>query len=142
MRCLIVRPKPEDVTYPSSELADQLVQVYFESIHHTFPILQQQLFLDRYVSTMQKVHLGTPSKDPVYLACLFAVFACGSLFLPKTIRHSVTEFEGLEYADDISCCLRVLISTRYYERAQIMLLHNSSSSYIEQYAFDHSYRTR
>ncbi|KAH8835782.1 fungal-specific transcription factor domain-containing protein [Flagelloscypha sp. PMI_526] len=114
-RSLKSLPKPEDVTYPSSELADQLVQVYFESIHHTFPILQQQLFLDRYVSTMQKVHLGTPSKDPVYLACLFAVFACGSLFLPKTIRHSVTEFEGLEY----------------YERAQIMLLHNSSSSYIE-----------
>lgn len=71
-------PRAEHIKYPSSTAADELVACYFTHIHHTFPILQQQIFLRRYVEAMEQRHAGKPSKDSAFLSSLFAVFACGA----------------------------------------------------------------
>lgn len=71
-------PRAEHIKYPPSEVADELVACYFQHIHHTFPILQQQIFLRRYVEVMEARHAGKPSKDHAFLSSMFAVFACGA----------------------------------------------------------------
>ncbi|KAF8922155.1 fungal-specific transcription factor domain-containing protein [Mucidula mucida] len=102
-----VLPPPEDTVFPSADVADRLVAVYFERIHHTFPILNQKAFLKRYTEVMRGVHSGTPSNDHAFLSSLFAVLACAqslSVGRPSSPTDETrwkwtvpTEYAGLEF---------------------------------------------
>jgi hypothetical protein len=95
---LISRPQPDDLEYPSPEVADELVATYFSRIHHTFPILHQQLFIERYTKAMEDHSTGKPSSDHAFLACMFAVFACGaSVVGTKDSEMETPQFLGMEY---------------------------------------------
>ncbi|PBL02106.1 hypothetical protein ARMGADRAFT_954261 [Armillaria gallica] len=110
-------PRPEDVVYPSPERADELVSLYFTRIHHTFPILHQHVFLERYTKTMAAKSSGKPSKDCAFLASLFAVFACGACISKKekSTDPQFQRFGGMEY----------------YERAQLLFWTSAGLSQIE-----------
>ncbi|KAK0498377.1 hypothetical protein EDD18DRAFT_1351062 [Armillaria luteobubalina] len=109
-------PRPEDVVYPSPERADELVSLYFTRIHHTFPILHQHVFLERYTKTMAAKSSGKPSKDCAFLASLFAVFACGACISKKekSADPQYRRFGGMEY----------------YERAQLLFWTSAGLSQI------------
>ncbi|KAJ3734458.1 fungal-specific transcription factor domain-containing protein [Lentinula guzmanii] len=112
-------PLPEDIRYPSSELADELVATYFAKIHHTFPILHQQTFADQYMKVMEQKAKGNPSKDHGFLSSLFAVFACGACLIekgrPKSAQGGGSEFKGFDF----------------YEKAQLLFWMGTGSSQIE-----------
>ncbi|KIK65651.1 hypothetical protein GYMLUDRAFT_364676 [Collybiopsis luxurians FD-317 M1] len=112
-------PRPEDILYPPPELADELVAIYFAKIHHTFPILHQQTFAERYMKVMEQKAKGKPSKDHGFLSALFAVFACGACLIEKGRSKSEQgengEFRGFEF----------------YEKAQLFFWMGVGSSQIE-----------
>ncbi|KAK7471016.1 hypothetical protein VKT23_002429 [Stygiomarasmius scandens] len=114
--------RPDDITYPSPEQADELVTAYFSQMHHTFPILHQQSFVERYMKVMEDSALGCPSQDHAFLCLLFAVFACGACISttgrPKSREKSPegqTDFSGWEF----------------YERAQLLFWLGMGSSKLE-----------
>ncbi|THV05382.1 hypothetical protein K435DRAFT_961147 [Dendrothele bispora CBS 962.96] len=115
-------PRPEDIVYPPPEQADELVATYFSRIHHTFPVLHQQSFVERYMKVMEEKSLGKASQDHAFLCLLFAVFACGAclstLDKPKSREKSPegqTDFGGWEF----------------YERALLFLWLGMGSSKLE-----------
>ncbi|KAJ4472128.1 fungal-specific transcription factor domain-containing protein [Lentinula aciculospora] len=112
-------PLPEDIRYPSHELADELVATYFSKIHHTFPILHQQTFIGQYIKVMEQKAKGKPSKDHGFLSSLFAVFACGACLIekgrPKSGQGEASEFRGFDF----------------YEKAQLLFWMGTGSSQIE-----------
>ncbi|KAJ3723399.1 fungal-specific transcription factor domain-containing protein [Lentinula raphanica] len=112
-------PLPEQIRYPSPELADELVATYFAKIHHTFPILHQQTFVDQYMKVMEQQAKGNPSKDHGFLSALFAVFACGACLIekgrPKIVQDEGNEFKGFDF----------------YEKAQLLFWMGTGSSQIE-----------
>ncbi|KAJ3892788.1 fungal-specific transcription factor domain-containing protein [Lentinula edodes] len=99
-------PRPDDIGYPSHELADELVATYFASIHHTFPILHQQTFVDQYMKAMEQKAKGKPSREHGFLSSLFAVFACGACLIEKGRPN-------------------------FYEKAQLLFWMGTGSSQIE-----------
>lgn len=95
------RPRPEDIIYPKPDIADDLVATYFSRIHHTFPILHQQLFVERYTRVMDAHQAGKPSNDHPFLASMFAVFACGACLTARDRTRAPhakgdTAFSGVE----------------------------------------------
>ncbi|KAJ3936890.1 MAG: fungal-specific transcription factor domain-containing protein [Lentinula lateritia] len=112
-------PRPDDIGYPSHELADELVATYFANIHHTFPILHQQTFVDQYMKAMEQKAKGKPSREHGFLSSLFAVFACGACLIekgrPKSGQGEGNEFRGFDF----------------YEKAQLLFWMGTGSSQIE-----------
>jgi hypothetical protein len=87
--------------YPPSEVADELVAIYFSRIHHTFPILHQQTFIERYTKAMEAYHTGQPSNEVAFVSLLFAVFACGACLrhgqlIKSQEKDGLLEFSGME----------------------------------------------
>ncbi|KAJ4465781.1 fungal-specific transcription factor domain-containing protein [Lentinula edodes] len=111
--------RPDGIGYPSRELADELVATYFASIHHTFPILHQQTFVDQYMKAMEQKAKGKPSREHGFLSSLFAVFACGACLIekgrPKSGQGEGNEFRGFNF----------------YEKAQLLFWMGTGSSQIE-----------
>lgn len=78
-----VLPSVESVTFPDRDLSDTLVRAYFDSIHPLFPVLDEREFNLRYAEMFnQALRNGesesAPKADPLFVASLFAVFACSS----------------------------------------------------------------
>jgi len=86
--------------YPTAEMADELVALYFSEIHYTFPILHTQSFVGRYKNAMEARHSGKPSSDHAFLCSLFAVFACGACLRsrnnPNKNPDAGQEYWGIE----------------------------------------------
>ena len=73
----------ESVTFPDRDLSDTLVRTYFDCIHPLFPVLDEREFNLRYAEMFnQAIRNGesenVPKADPLFVASLFAVFACAS----------------------------------------------------------------
>lgn len=93
---IIPRPRPEQIEFPSPEMADELVAFYFSRVHHTFPILHQQTFVERYIKVMEERQSGQPSEDHAFLSCIFAVFAVGACSKTRQKKSQPLEFGGME----------------------------------------------
>ncbi|KAF9652607.1 hypothetical protein BDM02DRAFT_3088957, partial [Thelephora ganbajun] len=123
------RPLPEQVIFPSTSVADELITTYFTYIHHTFPILHQQSFVNAYVKVMEARAANKGYGNHPFLSCLFAVFACASTMKAKTSKgkspspppSSVKpvdpppQFHGMDY----------------YESSQVLFWMSSGASQIE-----------
>jgi len=59
---------------------------YFTHIHHTFPILHQQSFVNMYIEAMEARSSNKGYGNHPFLSCLFAVFACASTMKAKTAK--------------------------------------------------------
>ncbi|KAE9404478.1 hypothetical protein BT96DRAFT_813532, partial [Gymnopus androsaceus JB14] len=134
-------PLPEDITYPPSELADELVATYFSRIHYTFPILHQQGFVERYIQVMEQKAKGKqPSKDHGFLSALFAVFACGACLIEKGRPKSggqgeANDFRGFEFYEKAQLFFWMGIGTSQIEHVQclsIMAICNATWNTLAQ----------
>ncbi|KAK4688123.1 hypothetical protein P7C73_g1987, partial [Tremellales sp. Uapishka_1] len=85
-------PAPETLEYPPMILSDTLVQLYFERIHHTFPIVDKPSFLSKYEAAMDGLRRGQPSRDAHFLCVLFAVY-CSAASLTKKVFQDHPEFQ-------------------------------------------------
>ncbi|KAF5007384.1 hypothetical protein FDECE_6270 [Fusarium decemcellulare] len=86
-------PKPEDITRPPQYLADLLVNLYFDQLHYTFPVLYKPQFMLQY-SQMMSNRSNSPI-DKGFLSVFFATCACASSLL--LAGGDTTKFPGLDY---------------------------------------------
>ncbi|QRV90849.1 Fungal specific transcription factor domain [Ceratobasidium sp. AG-Ba] len=82
---LAALPGAEEVEYPERDLADKLVDVYFEKFHHTMPCLDKASFLSNYKKLMDD---NGANSYPGFTSLVFAVFAVAARLLvdPRIIR--------------------------------------------------------
>ena len=79
--------------WPKYNLADTLVQLYFEHAHDAFPILDRASFMARYRSFIRGSS-ELDSSEIIWLGTLNVIFAISAVF-----AH-LTNFEGLGHVDD------------------------------------------
>ncbi|KAF5370065.1 hypothetical protein D9758_001384 [Tetrapyrgos nigripes] len=114
--------RTKDIVYPSHQQADELVARYFSEVHHTFPILHQQTFVERYMKAMKDRVLDKPSQDRAFLSLLFAVFACGACLSGKGEPRFRSESPGGQV--DFN-------GSEFYESAQSFVWSGMGSSKLE-----------
>jgi hypothetical protein len=86
-------PKPEDLLRPPRYISDLLVNVYFDQIHYTFPILFRPHFMRQYQAfILNKTAIGSHAG---FMSVFFAVCACASSLLSQDSGQQM--FRGLEY---------------------------------------------
>jgi hypothetical protein len=86
-------PKAEQLSRPPQYIADLLVNLYFDQLHYTFPVLHKSHFMARY-KYMNSTRAVEPP-DRRFLSVFFAICACASSLLPSDGKYS--RFPGLDY---------------------------------------------
>lgn len=86
-------PRAEQLSRPPHYIADLLVNLYFDQLHYTFPILYKPHFMTCYRQMNSPRSSGPP--DRRFLAVFFAVCACASGLLPS--NGKTTQFAGIDY---------------------------------------------
>lgn len=86
-------PGAEQLSRPPQYVADLLVNLYFDQLHYTFPVLLKPHFMARYkqLSSTRKAE----TLDRRFLSVFFAVCACASSLLP--FDGKLSRFPGLDY---------------------------------------------
>ncbi|PVG01042.1 hypothetical protein CPB86DRAFT_805498 [Serendipita vermifera] len=100
-------PSAEEVEYPERDLADSLVEAYFERFHFLLPVLDKPLFLARYNTLMDERGSG---EQPGFVAVVFAVFAVAARFLDDP------RIKSKNYMDPRSTAMI------FYERAMMLYI--------------------
>ncbi|KDN42921.1 hypothetical protein RSAG8_06447, partial [Rhizoctonia solani AG-8 WAC10335] len=76
-------PGAEEVEYPERDLADMLVDTYFEKFHHTMPCIDKLSFLANYRKLMDD---NGANSYPGFTSLVFAVFAVAARTLTRSPR--------------------------------------------------------
>lgn len=87
-------PHPEQLPRPPRYLSDLLVNLYFDHIHYTFPVLFRPSFMHQYQSMLSAK--SSVCSHAGFMSVFYAVCACASNLLPCELDKS-KEFPGLEY---------------------------------------------
>ncbi|KAG8907057.1 hypothetical protein FRB99_005434 [Tulasnella sp. 403] len=114
-------PGPDEVEYPPWDLADKLVEAYFEKFHHTLPVLDQRSFRSKYQRLMDArrraeeagdASMGTTKSDAGFICVVFAVYAVAARFVDDDrLKLGDTEDGGEETGG---------MGMVYYERALVL----------------------
>ncbi|OJK04009.1 hypothetical protein ASPACDRAFT_1852925 [Aspergillus aculeatus ATCC 16872] len=86
-------PQAREMTRPPRYISDLLVDIYFERLHYTFPILYQPDFMIQYEKLKDTRDLT--GFDRGFLSVFFAVCACASGLLPQAPGAST--LAGVEF---------------------------------------------
>lgn len=86
-------PKADQLSRPPQYIADLLVNLYFDQLHYTLPVLHKPHFLARYKSLNSPKSPEHPDKR--FLSVFFAVCACAASLLPSDGKSA--RFPGLDY---------------------------------------------
>lgn len=86
-------PKADQLSRPPQYIADLLVNLYFDQLHYTLPVLHKPHFLARYKSLNSSKSPEHPDKR--FLSVFFAVCACAASLLPSDGKSA--RFPGLDY---------------------------------------------
>ncbi|RAH85563.1 hypothetical protein BO86DRAFT_354211 [Aspergillus japonicus CBS 114.51] len=105
-------PQAREMTRPPRYISDLLIDIYFERLHYTFPILYQPDFMIQYQKLKDTKDLT--GLDRGFLAVYFAICACASGLLPQAPGAST--LAGMEY----------------YQKALLMFFASSGEVFIEQ----------
>lgn len=87
-------PKVEQLAKPPRYISDLLVNLYFDQLHFTMPVIYKPYFMQRY-----SLFLGDRSGrsvDTGFLSVFFAVCACASGLLPRQPGNP-GNFTGIQY---------------------------------------------
>lgn len=106
-------PSAEEVEYPERDLADKLVQAYFERFHFLLPVLDKPSFLVRYKHLMDNNGTG---EQVGFIAVVFAVFACAARFLDDS------RIKSAHYMDPRGTAMI------FYERAMMLYIIDHTST--------------
>ncbi|KZW03958.1 hypothetical protein EXIGLDRAFT_715981 [Exidia glandulosa HHB12029] len=98
-------PGAHEVEWPERDLADKLIEAYFERFHFLLPVLDKISFLEDYRKLMEE---DGNHDDAGFVSVVFAVFACAARFVDDPrLTEGVTAEEGG-------------VGMIYYERAMIL----------------------
>ncbi|KAL4955653.1 fungal-specific transcription factor domain-containing protein [Aspergillus filifer] len=107
-------PHPGDLGRPPQYVSDLLVNIYFDQLHYTFPILYKPDFMRRY----QLMNSSSAKRDAGvgrgFISVFFAVCACASSLLPRAPGSS--SLPGIEY----------------YQKALLLHFASSGEVFLEQ----------
>lgn len=106
-------PSPKQMTLPPTYMSDLLLQVYFDQLHSSFPLLDENGFSKQYRALL--VDRSQKRADAKFLAVFYAVCACAASLLAKD-RSAQTPLPGMEY----------------YENATLMQLRSMGEACVEQ----------
>ncbi|KAL1872321.1 hypothetical protein VTK73DRAFT_1552 [Phialemonium thermophilum] len=88
-------PKPEQLSRPPKYVADLLVNLYFDHLHYTFPVLFKPHFMQKYRQLLRPgPNAADTGADRGFLMVFFAVCACASSLLPGPADR---RFAGIEH---------------------------------------------
>ncbi|KAG9016252.1 hypothetical protein FRB90_003606 [Tulasnella sp. 427] len=114
-------PGPEEVEYPPWDLAEKLVDAYFEKFHHTMPVLDSISFRKKYQRLMDARRqaeekgetpvFGSSKSDAGFVSVVFAVYAVAARFVDDERLKTDEEGEVEETGG---------MGMVYYERAMIL----------------------
>jgi hypothetical protein len=85
-------PRPDQVPRPPRYIADLLVNIFFDQVHYTFPILYQPQFMRQYYNLMRERPNTSPESG--FLSVFFAVCAYSSSLMDQGTGQ---RFPGMEY---------------------------------------------
>ncbi|CAE7105927.1 unnamed protein product [Rhizoctonia solani] len=110
---LAALPAPEEVEYPERDLADKLVDAYFEKFHHTMPCIDKISFLTNYRKLMDD---NGANSYPGFTSLVFAVFALAARILvdPRIVRPP--PFGALDSVDETIRPTALI----FYERSMML----------------------
>jgi hypothetical protein len=91
-------PKPEQLSRPPKYVADLLVNLYFDQLHYTFPVLYKPHFMQKYQQLLRPVPGTSSAADRRFLMVFFAVCACASGLLPGPPDRRLAGLEHYEKA--------------------------------------------
>lgn len=86
--------KPEQLAYPPRYVSDLLINLYFDQLHYTMPVIYKPHFMQRYSVLLASRKTG--NVDVAFLSVFFAVCACASGLLPRE-PDQASIFTGLRY---------------------------------------------
>ncbi|KAH7100638.1 fungal-specific transcription factor domain-containing protein [Auriculariales sp. MPI-PUGE-AT-0066] len=100
-------PGVHEVEWPARDLADKLIDAYFERFHFLLPVLDKQSFLADYHRLIEETN-DEDDTDAAIVSVIFAVFACAARFVddPRLAKEVSVEQGG--------------VGMIYYERAMIL----------------------
>ncbi|CUA77561.1 Activator of stress genes protein 1 [Candida albicans SC5314] [Rhizoctonia solani] len=106
-------PGAEEVEYPERDLADKLVDAYFEKFHHTMPCIDKLSFLANYKKLMDD---NGANSYPGFTSLVFAVFAVAARILidPRIVRPP--PFGALDSVDETIRPTALI----FYERSMML----------------------
>lgn len=112
----IALPHPEEVSFPPRELADKLVNAYFNKLHCLLPVVDKLKFLKEYNYLMDHTHdVPLVRSSTPFIALVFAMFACASRIV-EDVNLSGLDDSGMEFYE------RALI-LHYISHASIQIAH-------------------
>ncbi|EJD53845.1 hypothetical protein AURDEDRAFT_110574 [Auricularia subglabra TFB-10046 SS5] len=98
-------PGAHEVEWPERDLADKLIDAYFERFHFLLPVLDKISFLEDYNRLMDE---NASHDEAGFMSVVFAVFACAARFVEDPrLTEGVSAEEGG-------------VGMIYYERAMIL----------------------
>ncbi|PPQ82937.1 hypothetical protein CVT24_012850 [Panaeolus cyanescens] len=102
-------PGPEEVEFPEPDLAQKLVDAYFQRFHFLLPVIDKPSFIKKYTEVMENSHdLEVVRSETAFLSLLFSVFACAAnLVQDPRLNTSARQDDGG-------------MGMVYYERALIL----------------------
>lgn len=106
-------PHANQFTRPPRYISDLLINIYFDQLHYTMPVLYKPHFLQRYSLLLNQ--RSSDDVDAEFLSVFFAVCACASGLLPRELGSS-SSFTGL----------------KYYENSMLLHYASTGSGTIEQ----------
>lgn len=90
-------PRPDQLTRPPQYIADLLLNLYFDQLHYTFPVVYKPHFMKRYRLMFRPGSDSAKQTHPTdrrFLLVFYAICACASSLLPHA---SDAGFPGIEY---------------------------------------------
>ncbi len=154
-----VLPSVESVTFPERDLSDTLVRTFFDCIHPLFPVLDEREFNLRYAELFNQatrtdaigadggnVAAAAPKADGLFIASLFAVYACASRIVQDP-RVCPMGKEAQLYGYDARATAGkpsngntrkeetvnfALAGVQFFARSQLLALHKSQETRVEQ----------
>lgn len=118
-------PKPEDLPRPPQYIADLLIGLYFDKLHHTFPVLFRPHFMRRYQKLLKAGRDFSSPKHGRFLMVFFAVCACSSSLLPS---NSGGELPGIDYYQKALLMFYASTGEASLERVQCLALLSMCSA--------------
>ncbi len=87
-------PRPELLNRPPRYVSDLLINIYFDQLHYTMPVIYKPHFIQRYNILVND--RTSANVDAGFLSVFFAVCACASGLLPRAPDAGST-FTGMQY---------------------------------------------
>ncbi|RDW63254.1 hypothetical protein BP6252_10799 [Coleophoma cylindrospora] len=119
-------PQADDLPRPPRYISDMLINLYFEQLHFTLPVIYKPQFMARYRLLLANTQQGT-NVDAAFLAVFFAVCACASGLFPRQ-SGNLTAFPGLDFYECAMVLLQASTGEGTIEQVQTLALISMCSA--------------